>query len=72
MMVFIFHAPVLPGGLSEARLFFYGKAGEEEAGMVFGIVRVFLLHPVSLHKDGASGAGQSCADGRDRFEGGLP
>ncbi len=66
VVVAVLDAPVFAGGLCGTGFFFRPQAGEEDAGMASGRLRVFLFAPVALHGHGGTGAGQT---GRDRGDG---
>lgn len=71
VVVAVLDAPVSADGLSGTGFFFRAQAGEEDAGMAFEGMRVFLFAPVALHGHGATGAGQSGGDRRDGRQSGF-
>lgn len=71
VVVAILDAPVSADGLGGTGFFFRSQAGEEEAGMAFEGMGVFLFDPVAPHGHGGAGAGQSGADRGDGLHGGF-
>ncbi len=71
VMVAIFNAPVGASGLSATRFVPWCQAGEEEAGVTLGGLRLFFLDPVALHGHRRAGTGKPGIHRRDGFHSGF-